>query len=194
MIAKYIPDAADLFYEGHAGNQGDAVAWGEALGASIRDMGRSRATARSARRTACISAGRPFTEGGFQVNKHGRRFSNENAGYSEQALNVQRQPDHVAWAIWDERCERIAVQQHSHVLANETGAIKRFDSVDANGARDRLRRADARADGRRGRGGCTRGERRTRSGATSPRSPRCSLLTAWRRSWARSRTRRAGSK
>jgi fumarate reductase flavoprotein subunit len=72
-----------------------------------------------------------FTEGGFQVNKHGRRFSNENAGYSEQALNVHRQPDHIAWAIWDERCERVAVRQHSHVLANESGAVKRYDSARA---------------------------------------------------------------
>src|SRR5688572_18051485 len=39
MLKQYIPDAADLFYEGHVGNQGDAVRWGEALGASIKDMG-----------------------------------------------------------------------------------------------------------------------------------------------------------
>jgi len=131
MIAKYIPDAADLFYEGHAGNQGDAVAWGEALGASIRDMGSFQGHGAVCTPHGMHLGWATFTEGGFQVNKHGRRFSNENAGYSEQALNVQRQPDHVAWAIWDERCERIALQQHSHVLANETGAIKRFDSVDA---------------------------------------------------------------
>src|SRR5258706_152600 len=72
-----------------------------------------------------------LTEGGFHVNQQGRRFSNENAGYSEQALKVHRQPEHVAWAIWDERCERIALQQHSHVLANESGAIKRFDSAES---------------------------------------------------------------
>src|SRR5688572_29645298 len=37
MVAKHIPQAANLFYEGHTGNQGDAIAWGEALGASIKD-------------------------------------------------------------------------------------------------------------------------------------------------------------
>jgi fumarate reductase flavoprotein subunit len=131
MVKKYIPEAANLFYEGHTGNQGDAVIWGEALGASIKDMGSFQGHGAVCTPHGMHLGWATFTEGGFQVNKHGRRFSNENAGYSEQALNVERQPDHVAWAIWDERCERIARQQHSHALANEAGAIKRYESVDA---------------------------------------------------------------
>jgi fumarate reductase flavoprotein subunit len=131
MLAKYIPEAVELFYEGHTGNRGDAVNWGEALGASIKDMG-----AFQGHGAVCTPHGMHLgwatvTEGGFHVNKHGRRFSNENAGYSEQALNVHRQPDHVAWAIWDGRGERIAGAQHSHAQANESGAIKRYDSADA---------------------------------------------------------------
>ena len=131
MLAKYIPDAAELFYEGHTGNQGDAVIWGEALGASIRDMGSFQGHGAVCTPHGMHLAWPHLTEGGFHVNQQGRRFSNENAGYSEQALKVHRQPGHVAWAIWDERCERIAVQQHSHVLANESGAIKRFGSIEA---------------------------------------------------------------
>src|SRR5207253_3209173 len=64
-------------------------------------------------------------------NGYGKRFSNENAGYSEQALKVHRQPEGVAWAIFDERCDAIAMQQASHVEAKEAGAIKRCDSVEA---------------------------------------------------------------
>src|SRR2546423_7172872 len=70
------------------------------------------------------------TEGGFHVNVHGKRFSNENAGYSEQALKVHRQPGSVAWAIWDERSDAIATQQASHVEAKEAGAVKRCNSVE----------------------------------------------------------------
>ena len=131
MLAKYIPDAVDLFYEGHNGNQGDAVRWGEELGASIMDMGSFQGHG-----AVCTPHGMHLgwahvTEGGIHVNKQGRRFSNENAGYSEQALNVHRQPDQVAWAIWDGRGERIAGAQHSHAQANESGAIRRYDSVEA---------------------------------------------------------------
>ena len=131
MIAKHIPEGANLFYEGHAGNQGDAVLWGEALGASIKDMGSFQGHGAVCAPHGMHLGWAVFTEGGFQVNRHGRRFSNENAGYSEQALKVERQPDHVAWAIWDERCERVARLQHSHVQAGEIGAIKRYDSVAA---------------------------------------------------------------
>jgi fumarate reductase flavoprotein subunit len=131
MVKKYIPEAANLFYEGHAGNQGDAVTWGEALGASIKDMGSFQGHGAVCTPHGMHLGWATFTEGGFQVNKHGRRFSNENAGYSEQALKVERQPDRVAWAIWDERCERIARLQHSHVVAGEVGAIKRYETVDA---------------------------------------------------------------
>jgi fumarate reductase flavoprotein subunit len=70
------------------------------------------------------------TEGGFHVNGQGKRFSNENAGYSEQALKVQRQPGNVAWAIWDERCDAIAMQQASHVEAKQAGAVRLCDSVE----------------------------------------------------------------
>jgi fumarate reductase flavoprotein subunit len=131
MLAKYIPDGVDLFYEGHTGNQGDAVIWGEALGASIKDMGSFQGHGAVCTPHGMHLAWGHATEGGFHVNQEGRRFSNENAGYSEQALKLYRQPGHVAWAIWDERCERVAIQQHSHVLANESGAIKRFGSVEA---------------------------------------------------------------
>ena len=131
MLRKYIPEMVDVHYHGHAGNQGDAVQWGEALGASVKDMG-----AFQGHGAVCtphnIHLGWPsITEGGFQVNQHGKRFSNENEGYSEQALNVVRQPGHVAWTLWDERCQSVAKQMHSHAEAMAAGAIKRFDSIAA---------------------------------------------------------------
>lgn len=128
LLRQVIPDFADAPYMGHEGNRGDAVIWGKALGASIKDLG-----AFQGHGAVCIphmiQLGWPvFTEGGFQVNASGMRFSNENAGYSEQARKVFSQPGGVAWAVWDERCNRIAAQMHSHVLATGVGAIKTFAS------------------------------------------------------------------
>ena len=131
MLKKYIPNAADLFYEGHVGNQGDAVRWGEALGASIKDMGSFQGHGAMATPHGVHLNWATVTEGGFHVNLDGRRFSNENAGYSEQALKVHHQPGAVAWAIWDERSDAIAIQQASHKEAKDAGAIKRCDSVEA---------------------------------------------------------------
>ncbi|MBC7803639.1 MAG: FAD-dependent oxidoreductase [Candidatus Parcubacteria bacterium] len=131
MLQKYIPEAVDLFYEGHTGNQGDAVKWGEELGASIKDMGSFQGHGAVATPHGMHLAWATVTEGGFHVNSSGQRFSNENAGYSEQALNVHRQPGNFAWAIWDGRGEEIAGRQHSHAQAIESGAVKRYDSVEA---------------------------------------------------------------
>ena len=115
---------ADAHYHGHPGNTGDAVKWGEELGASIKDMGAFQGHGAVATPHATHIGWPAITEGGYQVNKHGKRFSNENAGYSEQALKVARQPDHVAWLIFDERGHQIAMQMHSHVEAENAGALK----------------------------------------------------------------------
>jgi len=129
MLAKYIPEIATAHYHGHVGNQGDAVRWGEELGASIKDMGAFQGHGAVATPHNIHLSWPSITEGGFQVNKSGLRFSNENQGYSEQALKVLRQPDHVAWTIWDDRCQKIAMTLHSHVEALGAGAIKQYTTV-----------------------------------------------------------------
>lgn len=123
MLRQYIPEMADAHYHGHEGNTGDAVRWGLALGAAVADMGSFQGHG-AVTTPHHIHIGWPsITEGGFQVSARGERFSNENAGYSEQALNVMRQPGGVAWTIFDERCHRVALQIHTHEVALEAGAI-----------------------------------------------------------------------
>jgi len=129
LVARYIPAMKAAHYHGHPGNQGEAVLWGQALGASVKDLGSYQGHG-----AVCtphmIHLGWPvFTEGGYQVNSEGKRFSNENHGYSEQAQNVLREPGGVAWAIWDARCNRIASQMHSHMEATKAGAIRQFKTI-----------------------------------------------------------------
>jgi flavocytochrome c len=129
MIRQYIPEMAEAHYHGHEGNTGDAVRWGLALGAAVADMGSFQGHG-AVTTPHHIHIGWPaITEGGFQVNIHGERFSDENSGYSEQALKVLRQPTGVAWTIFDERCDRVAVQIHAHQVAREAGAIHTVASV-----------------------------------------------------------------
>ena len=62
-------------------------------------------------------------EGGFQVNAAGERFSNEAAGYSEQAVNVVAQPGQFAWDIYDERLHRLMLEFDDYRDAVEARAI-----------------------------------------------------------------------
>jgi fumarate reductase flavoprotein subunit len=130
LLAEHIPDIVGAHYHGHEGNRGDAVLWGRELGASLKDMG-----AFQGHGAMCtphmIQLGWPvITEGGIEVNGAGERFSNENAGYSEQARNVLRQPGGIAFAIWDARCDAVAMQMHSHQLCQQVGAIRRFGDTE----------------------------------------------------------------
>ena len=102
MVRREIPGIADAEFWGHAGNKGDAVKWGRALGAAVADMGSYQGHG-----AVAVPYGNPLNwgvlmNGGYQVNALGQRFSNEVRGYSEQAVEVIAQPGRVAWDIFDQ--------------------------------------------------------------------------------------------
>jgi fumarate reductase flavoprotein subunit len=129
LVERHIPEIARAIYFGHAGNQGDAILWGQQLGAEVRCLSGyqghgSVATPHNALITwACIS------EGGFQVNREGRRFSNESLGYSEHAAEVMRQPGGIAYEIFDNRIADIARQFPDFRDAEKTGALLKANTV-----------------------------------------------------------------
>ncbi len=63
-------------------------------------------------------------EGGFQVNREGRRFANEARGYSEQAVDVLAQSDHVAFTIYDARLHELMQEFEDYRDAMDAGAIR----------------------------------------------------------------------
>lgn len=129
LVERWIPEMAGAVFHGHPGNKGDAMAWGEALGADIADM-----TAYQGHGGLAVGHGIPIlwpliVEGGFQVNAQGERFSNEAAGYSEQAAKVNAQPGHVAWSIFDERLHQLMLQFDDYHDALRAGAVVEAGSV-----------------------------------------------------------------
>ena len=76
-----------------------------------------------------------ITEGGFQVNAQGRRFSNEALGYSEAAAEVLRQPGGIAFDIFDARIAGVARQFEDFRNAEKAGALVTADTIDALAAR-----------------------------------------------------------
>ncbi len=129
LLRQYIPEVAEAPYFGHPGNQGDAILWGGILGASIKDLAAFQGHGGAAMPYMTRLGWATMAEGGIQVDAVGKRFSNENAGYSEQALNIRRLPGGAAWAIWDERCERATGDMQCHRECWAAGAIRRFENA-----------------------------------------------------------------
>lgn len=130
LVRRHIPEMAGARYFGHAGNQGDAVIWGAALGADIRHMGAYQGHGSVAVPHEALLTWAVMMEGGFQVNAEGRRFSNEHGGYSEQAVHVLNQPGGVAWNVFDQRLCDLAMGFEDFRQAMEAGAARRAISID----------------------------------------------------------------
>jgi len=124
MVRKYIPEIADALYFGHTGNQGDALRWGEALGAATQHMGAYQGHGSVAVPHNILITWALMMEGGIQVNADGRRFSDETLGYSEQCLHVLQQPGRVAWCIYDQRLHELGMTFPDYREAHEAGAVK----------------------------------------------------------------------
>jgi fumarate reductase flavoprotein subunit len=131
MVRQHIPEIASALYFGHAGNQGDAVRWGTALGAAVKDLTAYQGHGSVATPHGILITWALVMEGGIQVNAQGRRFSNEHAGYSEQCLPVLEQPGGVAWTVYDERLHRLGLEFEDYRQAHSLGAIKRGETIAA---------------------------------------------------------------
>lgn len=102
LVTRFIPDMADALYHGSENHRGDAVLWGELLGAEMGDMGAYQGVGTH----TPFGFGLPHTvmmEGGFKVNADGRRFENELDNLSRQAIDLMQQPGGVAWIVYDQR-------------------------------------------------------------------------------------------
>ena len=131
LVRRCIPEMADALYFGHPGNRGDAIEWGEALGAQSSHLGAYQGHGSVATPHNILITWAVIMQGGIQVNLKGRRFSDESLGYSEQAAEVLRQPDGVVWSIFDARIAAVARQFEDFRNAEHAGAIVTCESVEA---------------------------------------------------------------
>lgn len=131
MVAHHMSDIAGALWFGHDGNRGEALAWGEALGAQTRHLGAYQGHGNVAHPYGILITWATMAEGGVQVNRYGRRFWDESQGYSEAARAVLAQPRGEAWAIFDGRIATIARQFEDFRRAEAAGAIRQGESPEA---------------------------------------------------------------
>ena len=129
LVRQHMPDIAGALYFGHAGNTGEAILWGQALGAEIRHAGAYQGHGNVAHPHGILVTWAVITEGGFQVNATGQRFWNEAQGYSEAARAVLAQPGGEAVTIFDARIAEVARQFADFREAEARGAIRRAETL-----------------------------------------------------------------
>jgi fumarate reductase flavoprotein subunit len=123
LVRRFIPEMADALYFGHPGNRGDAVMWGEALGARLSHLGAYQGHGSVATPHNILITWATIMQGGIQINRDGLRFCDETRGYSEQAAEVLRQPGAIAWIVFDARIAAVARQFEDFRDAERAGAI-----------------------------------------------------------------------
>lgn len=131
MVRAHMPAIGEALYFGHDGNQGDALAWGQALGAATRHLGAFQGHGSVAHPDGILITWGVITEGGVQVNTQGQRFWDESQGYSEAARAVLAQPDGIAWDIFDGRIAGIARQFGDFRQAEAADIFRKAETVDA---------------------------------------------------------------
>lgn len=156
MVAQYIPAMSDALYLGGEGNTGEAILWGEELGAALDFMDAYQAHGSVAIPHNILVTYAMVAEGGIQVNRMGQRFGTELQGYSERALEVLQQPEGLAWMVYPERLHTLGMTFEEYRHAYEAGAMYIADtpealaeamSVDASGFKATLEAYNTAADG-----------------------------------------------
>ncbi|MEZ5657496.1 MAG: FAD-binding protein [Burkholderiaceae bacterium] len=128
-MARHIPEMAAARYAGHGGNDGSALAWGEALGAASADLGGYQGHGSWADPHGILITWALMTEGGIQINADGARFHDESGGYSEAAVAVLAQPGAIAWNLFDDELLNLARGFPDFLQAERAGAIRSADDV-----------------------------------------------------------------
>jgi len=123
LVRRHIPEMASAIYFGHPGNRGHAVVWGSELGAELAHLGAYQGHGSVATPHNILISWAVVMQGGIQVNREGRRFSDETHGYSEQAAEVLKQPGAVAWDVFDSRIAAVARQFEDFQQADRAGAV-----------------------------------------------------------------------
>ncbi|MEQ8368262.1 MAG: FAD-dependent oxidoreductase [Roseicyclus sp.] len=130
MVGRFMPEIESALWFGHDGNRGDAIEWGNDLGAGFLHLGAYQGHGNVAHPQGILITWAVITEGGVQVNTDGHRFWDESQGYSEAARAVLAQPGGVAWTIFDAPIAAVARQFQDFKDAEAIGAIRSADSIE----------------------------------------------------------------
>lgn len=128
LVAQFCPEIAGAEYFGARGSTGEAILWGQRLGAALANMGAYQGYAAVAYPQGQLLSWTTIEKGGVLIDRSGERFGDEGAGYSGFARNVMGAAGPVH-AIFDERIRAIADKEEEFHEMMEMGGARRAVSA-----------------------------------------------------------------
>ncbi|GHD62277.1 fumarate reductase flavoprotein subunit [Thalassobaculum fulvum] len=123
MVRRWCPEIAGAEYFGALGSTGEAVRWGERVGAALGNMAAYQGYAAVAYPQGSLLSWTTIEKGGILVGADGRRFGNEDAGYSGYAPVVMGQGE-FAWAVYDRRIHDVAMGEEEYAEMAGMGGVR----------------------------------------------------------------------
>ena len=128
LVARFCPEIAGAQYFGALGSTGEAMIWGDSLGAAFGNMAAYQGYAAVADPHGSLLSWTTIEKGGILLNERGRRFGNEALGYSGYARIVLAQGG-KCYALFDQRIVDIASAEEEFVELSRHGGLKRGETA-----------------------------------------------------------------
>lgn len=123
LVRRFCPEVAGATYFGALGSTGEAVLWGEALGAGFSNIGAYQGYAAVADPHGSLLSWTTIEKGGIIVDASARRFGDESAGYSGFTRIVMAAAA-PRYAIFDQKIYDVAALEEEFVELARYGGFK----------------------------------------------------------------------
>jgi fumarate reductase flavoprotein subunit len=133
LVARFCREVSGAQYFGARGSTGEAVLWGEQLGAALGNIGAYQGYAAVSDPHGSLLSWTTIEKGGVIVNGAGKRFGDESAGYSGYTPNVMAQGG-PCFAIFDERIFDVTADEEEFVELVNYGGVKKAGTAAELGA------------------------------------------------------------
>jgi fumarate reductase flavoprotein subunit len=127
LVARFCPEIGGAQYFGARGSAGEAVLWGEELGAALGNIAAYQGYAAVADPHGSLLSWTTIEKGGIIINAAGKRFGDESAGYSGFTPDVMAQGG-PCFAIFDQKIFDVAALEEEFVELTNYGGIKKADT------------------------------------------------------------------
>ena len=127
LVARFCPEISGAQYFGSRGSTGEAVLWGERLGAALGNIGAYQGYAAVSDPHGSLLSWTTIEKGGIIVNAAGHRFGDESAGYSGYTPNVMAQHGRC-FAIFNQEIFDVTAAEEEFVELANYGGVKKADT------------------------------------------------------------------